>query len=123
MKGYRVSKDGLVIPGWIEEEDVRKLPDDFMEFPTPLPDMEEYSYKVIGSNSSVIQKIAPNQEELDAIYLLKKELSATDYQVTKCMEAQLMGNLLPYDIKALHSERQRIRDRINELEILINTKQ
>lgn len=120
MKGYRVSKDGLVIPGWIEEEDARKLPDDFMEFPAPFPDMEEFRYRVIGNNSSVFQKIIPHQEELDTIYQLKKQLSSTDYQVTKCMEAQLFGEEFPYDINILHAERQQIRDRINELETLID---
>ena len=120
MKGYRVSKDGFVIPGWIEEEDARKLPDDFMDFSAPLPDMEECRYKVIGSNSSVIQKIFPYQEELDTIYQLKKQLASTDYQVTKCMEAQLLGNDLPYEINILHAQRQQIRDRINELETLID---
>ena len=39
MKGYKVSKDGFVIPGWIDEEDIRKLPNDFMEFSAPLADM------------------------------------------------------------------------------------
>lgn len=120
MKGYRVSKDGFVIPGWIDEEDVRKLPNDFMEFSTPLADMEEFRYKVIGNNSSIIRKMVPYQEELDAIFQLKEQLASTDYQVIKCMEAQLMGNPLPYDIKPLYSERQQIRDRINKLEILIN---
>lgn len=47
---------------------------------------------------------------------LKSELSATDYKIIKCSEAQLVGEELPYDIIALHAERQAIRDRINELE-------
>ena len=47
---------------------------------------------------------------------LKAELSATDYKIIKCSEAQLVGEELPYDIVTLHTERQAIRDRINELE-------
>ena len=47
---------------------------------------------------------------------LKAQLSATDYKVVKCSEAQLAGEELPYDIAELHAERQVIRDRINELE-------
>lgn len=46
----------------------------------------------------------------------KVQLSATDYKVTKCAECSLMGEALPYDIEALHAERQALRDRINELE-------
>lgn len=120
MKGYKVSKDGFVIPGWIDEEDIRKLPNDFMEFSAPLADMEIFRYRVIGNNSAIIQKMLPYQEKLDTIFALKKQLASTDYQVIKCMEAQLMGKSLQYDIESLHSERQQIRDKINELEILIN---
>lgn len=47
---------------------------------------------------------------------LKAQLDATDYKVVKCSEAQLAGKELPYDISALHAERQAIRDLINELE-------
>lgn len=47
---------------------------------------------------------------------LKEQLTATDYKVTKCYESSLVGETLPYDIKALHAERQAIRDEINRLE-------
>lgn len=47
---------------------------------------------------------------------LKAELTSTDYKVVKCSEAQMAGEELPYDIVALHAERQALRDRINELE-------
>ena len=52
---------------------------------------------------------------------LKERLSSTesdigDYKITKCYEASLAGGPLPYDIIALREERQRVRDRINELE-------
>ena len=47
---------------------------------------------------------------------LKAELSSTDYKIIKCSEAQLVGEELPYDIVALHAERQALRDKINELE-------
>lgn len=57
---------------------------------------------------------APTAEEQIAV--LKAELSATDYKIIKCSEAQLMGETLPYDIAVLHAERQVLRDRINALE-------
>ena len=52
----------------------------------------------------------------EQIAALKAELASTDYKIIKCSEAQLVGKELPYDIIALHSERQAPRDRINELE-------
>lgn len=55
-----------------------------------------------------------NQFEISS---LKERLSSSDYKITKCMEAQLLGDSLPYDINKLHTERQQIRDKINELKI------
>jgi hypothetical protein len=46
----------------------------------------------------------------------KAELTATDYQIIKCSEYQLAGMEPPYDIAALHSQRQALRDEINRLE-------
>lgn len=50
---------------------------------------------------------------------LKAHLEESDYKVTKCYEASLVGESLPYDIAELHRERQSIRDEINRLESLI----
>lgn len=50
---------------------------------------------------------------------LKQRLSESDYKVTKCYECSLVGETLPYDIQALHDERQAIRDEINHLESLL----
>lgn len=41
------------------------------------------------------------------------ELGSGDYKVIKCMEAFLCGEPLPYDIAALHAERQVLREIIN----------
>ena len=60
--------------------------------------------------------ISSYQAEIDA---LKAQIAESDYRVIKCVEAQLLGIPLPYDIEALHAERQVLRDRINELENLI----
>lgn len=56
---------------------------------------------------------------------LKGRLSSTesdvgDYKITKCYEAAILGKALPYDVEKLHADRQTIRDRINELENLLN---
>ena len=61
---------------------------------------------------------------LDEIKMLKKKLSSTesdigDYKLTKCYEASLSGEPLPYDIKSLREERQKVRNRINESEEII----
>lgn len=53
------------------------------------------------------------------IQSLKDSLADSDYQITKCYEASLIGEPLPYDIAALHAQRQRLRDRINELEAAV----
>ncbi|EHL08964.1 hypothetical protein HMPREF0322_00387 [Desulfitobacterium hafniense DP7] len=50
---------------------------------------------------------------------LKVMLSETDYKVIKCIEYQLAGLDLPYDIVALNAERQAVRDQINALELTL----
>ena len=47
---------------------------------------------------------------------LKSELQESDYKVIKCAEAICLNSELPYNMTALHNERQALRDKINELE-------
>lgn len=47
---------------------------------------------------------------------LKQQLASTDYQIIKCSECSMLGQPLPYDLTALHQQRQEIRNQINELE-------
>lgn len=47
---------------------------------------------------------------------LEAKLGATDYQVIKCSEAQILGDEMPYDMEKIHAERQAIRNEINELQ-------
>ena len=63
----------------------------------------------------------PTAEELrDRRYMeierLKSELQESDYKVIKCAEAMAIGAEMPYNMTALHKERQALRDKINELE-------
>ena len=51
--------------------------------------------------------------------LLANTSEIGDWKIVKYMEAKLLGNDLPYDINELNSKRQKVRDRINELEVLI----
>lgn len=71
------------------------------------------------------QKVEPTQpseeelarmERLAEVENLKMQLAETDYKVIKIAECVACGLPLPYDAEALHSERQALRDRINELE-------
>ena len=62
------------------------------------------------------RKIANTPTIGQQIESLKQQLSSTDYKIIKCSEAQLLGDELPYDISSLHTERQALRDKINELE-------
>ncbi len=50
------------------------------------------------------------------IEMLKEKLTLSDYQIIKCYEYSLAGKELPYDITVIHSERQTLRDKINELQ-------
>lgn len=64
----------------------------------------------------------PSDEELAAMQRaaeveeLKMQLAESDYKVIKIAECVACSLPLPYDAEQLHSERQAIRDRINELE-------
>lgn len=59
---------------------------------------------------------SPEDEKKREIIRLKDELAATDYKIIKCSEYNLAGSVLPYDIAELHTTRQALRNRINELE-------
>lgn len=52
--------------------------------------------------------------------LLANTSEIGDWKIVKCMEAKLLGEDLPYDLEVLNNQRQKVRDRINELELLIS---
>ena len=52
---------------------------------------------------------------------LKSELQASDYKVIKCAEAICLNAEMPYNMTALHNERQALRDKINELEMEVQS--
>ena len=58
------------------------------------------------------------EKQKTEITTLKNQLEETDYQVIKSSEYQLLGLETPYNLDELHAERQALRDRINELELL-----
>ncbi|GAB0481637.1 hypothetical protein KML24007_03830 [Alistipes indistinctus] len=55
----------------------------------------------------------------DEIQRLESLLAATDYQVVKSFEYSLAGEEVPYDIAALHTERETLRTEIRQLESLL----
>lgn len=73
----------------------------------------EYNGRVFIDHISDVEEDAPNSVEIER---LKSELSESDYKVIKCAEAMAVGAEMPYDVTALHKERQALRDKINELE-------
>ena len=77
---------------------------------------------VVTMNAEEAQ-IAVNEQVVDDNGLLltenerlKSELQESDYKVIKCAEAMAVGAEMPYNMTALHKERQALRDKINELE-------
>lgn len=62
------------------------------------------------------------KENLEAeLRVLRSELQANtsaigDWKVIKALEYQLAGQVIPYDMDKLNSDRQAVRDRINEIE-------
>ena len=65
------------------------------------------------------------KEDIEAeLRVLRSELQANtskigDWKVIKALEYQLTGREIPYDMDKLNSERQKVRDRINEIESLL----
>ena len=62
------------------------------------------------------QVVDDNGLLLSEIERLKSELQESDYKVIKCAEAICLNEEFPYNMTALHNERQALRDKINELE-------
>ena len=62
------------------------------------------------------------REELEAeLRVLRSKLQANtseigDWKIVKALEYQITGEEIPYDMKKLNAERQKVRDRINEIE-------
>ena len=82
---------------------------------------------VVTMNAEEAQ-IAVNEQVVDdnglilsEIERLKSELQESDYKITKIAEAMSIGAELPYDSKALHKERQALRDKINQLEMEVQS--
>lgn len=51
---------------------------------------------------------------------LEWALKATDYEVIKAYEYEKCGMKAPYDMDSVHKERQAKRDRINEIQKILD---
>ena len=51
---------------------------------------------------------------------LECDLRASDYEIIKAYEYEKCGVKAPYDMDAVHKERQAKRDRINEIQKLLD---
>lgn len=98
----------------------------YLDFVVNEPPKCKAGYIAKGKVSIIDGKVVQSWEtEIDTetievqIDELKQQLSESDYKITKCYEYSLVGEVLPYDIEALHAERQSIRDEINRLEAML----
>lgn len=81
---------------------------DYLLVPKPYDNGDRISFNYI--------KQFDYQKIRGKIEILKKDLSDTDFKITKCYEASLLGEDLPYDIAKLNKQRQFMRNLINDLE-------
>ncbi|MDD4276161.1 MAG: hypothetical protein PHO33_04195 [Clostridia bacterium] len=94
--------------------------DELTEFTIETPCPSGFYHPKWNGENWVEGGTAPMESPEQEIARLKIELSETDYKIIKCNEYQLAGMELPYDITVLHTSRQALRDRINELELSVN---
>lgn len=82
----------------------------------PIDNEEKFAWT--DEDLETVQMYVPDRQKSrqEQVRELKSRLSATDYKVIKCSECQLLGLEMPYDMAQLHSQRQAIRDQINQLE-------
>ena len=126
MAMYGYMENGFLRARDVEQGQAQNLssewkPVDEIDESKTISDDEDYTIRLVpydnGNRISFKYEKVVNttkiQGEIDAI---KAELSETDYQVIKCYEASLVGEELPYDINALHEDRNEKRAQINALE-------
>lgn len=89
---------------------------DEVEGGTPIEQPSEELLERLQGKTFANYTEAKDYIENGEIDYLKEKLTDTDYKIIKSYEYQLAQLELPYDITELHSERQAIRDRINQLE-------
>jgi len=66
--------------------------------------------------SKITWKTKQDESKEQDILNIKSQLEKSDYMIIKCYEYQLVGKETPYNLEALHRDRQAMRDKINQLE-------
>ena len=126
MAKYGYIENGFLRAREVEQGQVQSLssewkPVDDIDESKTISDDDNYTIRLVpydnGNRISFnYEKVVNTTKILGEIDAIKAELSETDYQVIKCYEASLVGEELPYDIKALHGDRNEKRAQINALE-------
>jgi hypothetical protein len=126
MAKYGYIENGFLRAREVEQGQVQNLssewkPVDDIDESKTISDDDNYTIRLVpydnGNRISFnYEKVVNTTKILGEIDAIKAELSETDYQVIKCYEASLVGEELPYDIKALHEDRNEKRAQINALE-------
>lgn len=105
----------LSAAGWkpvdMLDEEQLKCDDGYIVRIMPYDAGERISYRY--------ETVFDTQKVRRGIETLKAQLTDDDYKIIKCYEASLVGEPLPYDIHAIHLDRQDLRIKINELEKLL----
>lgn len=99
--------------------------EDYSEYEiSEIPEFETRDYMLIDfyhRDGILSVEYKPNvvciNKEIDR---LKKVLSDSDYIVIKSYEATMIGQSVEYNMGEIHVSRQELRDKINELEELLN---
>ena len=113
----------LIVPTPVENENYK-----FVKWSPEIPtsgDVEkdvtyvaEFEYVPTEAELAEQAKQERIQELNSQIVSLKEELAETDYIFVKCYEASLVGEVVEeYDFETLHTERQALREQINQLEM------
>ncbi len=78
--------------------------------------------RTIAGTTKISEAAAPSEESQAKwrIAELEEALRGNDYKIIKCFEASALGKEMPYDLAALHSEREKARDEINRLQQKFN---
>lgn len=126
MAKYGYIENGFLRAREVEQGQVQNLssdwkPVDDIDESKTISDDDNYTIRLVpydnGNRISFnYEKVVNTTKIQGEINAIKAELSETDYQVIKCYEASLVGEELPYDIKALHEDRNEKRAQINALE-------
>lgn len=82
----------------------------------PTPAMYEAAGYLPYTPPTPTDEEIAEQERQASIESLKMQLQESDYKVIKVAECMALNLPAPYDVAALHAERQALRDQINALE-------